>query len=178
MGVNDGWPSDYQNKAWNIAHRFIREHYGNIPNAGTPEQCGEYWLVPIEVHYPRIRPLETDMLKRVSFINLGAIGIMKVNLSTGEVFESPSRDDLSKEIELRMRSHDDIPHIQVRTPFSDDQVKSINAFQESDKWHPFTCGKCGAILKASKHGIDCYECGKWFQPWCHSFMADWSWREL
>ncbi len=64
----------------------------------------------------------------------------------------------------------------VRAPFTEDQVISINMYQISGEGHPFTCGKCGAVLKASTHGIDCYECGKWFQTWVHDFMADWSWN--
>lgn len=62
------------------------------------------------------------------------------------------------------------------TPFTDDQVRSINTFQESGAFHPFTCPKCGSTLKATTVGINCYVCGKWFQTWVHAFMADWSWQ--
>jgi len=62
------------------------------------------------------------------------------------------------------------------TPFTDDQVRSINTFQESGAFHPFTCPKCGSTLKATTVGINCYVCGKWFQTWVHVFMADWSWQ--
>ena len=64
----------------------------------------------------------------------------------------------------------------VIAPFTDDQVRSINAYQESRAFHPFTCPKCGSTLKAAPYGIDCYVCGKWFQTWVHAFMADWSWQ--
>jgi hypothetical protein len=65
----------------------------------------------------------------------------------------------------------------IITPFTEDQVRSINAFQGNGSWHPFTCPKCGARLKASTVTIQCYACGKWMQSWAYRFMADWSWEK-
>jgi hypothetical protein len=68
----------------------------------------------------------------------------------------------------------------VDAPFTDDQVKSINGFQKSKHWHPFTCGKvhCDGILTASRNGVFCRKCGNWKQYWVHDFMANWEWKRL
>jgi ribosomal protein S27AE len=66
----------------------------------------------------------------------------------------------------------------TRAPFQEGQVDSINAYQCSRSFHPFTCPKCGGVLVASTHGMDCYDCGKWFQAWVHDFMANWKWQSL
>jgi hypothetical protein len=68
----------------------------------------------------------------------------------------------------------------IYEPFTDKQIKSINEFQRSKHWHPFTCGKvhCDGILTATKHGVVCRKCGNWRQTWVHDFMADNSWKKL
>jgi hypothetical protein len=68
----------------------------------------------------------------------------------------------------------------VDAPFTDDQVKSINGFQKSKHWHPFTCGKvhCDGILTASRNGVFCRKCGNWKQYWVHDFMANGEWKRL
>ena len=66
--------------------------------------------------------------------------------------------------------------------FTDDQVASLNAFQEAGNFHPFTCGnpKCrresGGELVATREGWHCPSCD-YRQDWAHGFMLDWSWRE-
>lgn len=87
----------------------------------------------------------------------------------------------------------DIDSEMVCAPFSDSQVKSINGFQKSEEWHPFTCsGKkeetgtstpnqnsCREVLIATN---DCLVCPNslcnYTQKWVHSFMSDWSWHIL
>lgn len=68
--------------------------------------------------------------------------------------------------------------------FTDDQVESINAFQQAGIMHPFTCGNDGCRarnnspeLVASRSGLRCEHCG-YTQDWVHGFMADWSWKQL
>ena len=66
---------------------------------------------------------------------------------------------------------------QVRSPFTDDQVASLNAYQAARVFHPFTCGtdKCRGILRADRDGWHCPNCD-YRQGWAWSWMADWSWR--
>ncbi len=66
----------------------------------------------------------------------------------------------------------------VYAPFTEDQVASINAYQKSGVFHPFTCGcgDCRAVLRANTHGMVCDACHGWTQKWVHKFMADWSWK--
>jgi len=68
---------------------------------------------------------------------------------------------------------------QIAAPFSDDQVASLNAYQASDSFHPFTCGslECREVLQADSDGWSCAKCS-YRQDWAHEFMADWSWKPL
>lgn len=62
-------------------------------------------------------------------------------------------------------------------PFQEGQVDSINAYQCARYMHPLTCGNCGGVLVASTHGLDCYDCGRWFQTWVPNFTANWEWQK-
>jgi hypothetical protein len=66
---------------------------------------------------------------------------------------------------------------QLRTPFTDAQVASLNAYQEWGTGHPFTWGTdvCRGILRATRDGWGCPICGC-RQEWAWSWMADWSWQ--
>ena len=68
----------------------------------------------------------------------------------------------------------------INSPFTGDQVTSINGFQKSAHWHPFTCGKegCQGILIAQHVGLFCPDCHGWFQRWVHDFMANGEWKRL
>jgi hypothetical protein len=64
-------------------------------------------------------------------------------------------------------------------PWTDAEVESLNAYQQSGVFHEFTCGgdECRATLVASRDGWACPECG-YEQGWAHPFMADGRWREF
>jgi len=70
----------------------------------------------------------------------------------------------------------------VVTPFTADQVVSLNAYQVAGVIHPFTCGAngCHGIrLIAARDGWHCAsDTCDYRQDWAHAFMADWSWRRL
>jgi hypothetical protein len=71
------------------------------------------------------------------------------------------------------------PDGKARAPFTPEQVESLNAYQRSGDWHPFTCGRCGAALAADTHGWLCPTPACLYQQdWAHPFMADWSWRRV
>jgi hypothetical protein len=43
----------------------------------------------------------------------------------------------------------------IYAPWTDEQVRNINAWQKSGKIHPFTCGVCRADLVATTQGWKC-----------------------
>ena len=80
----------------------------------------------------------------------------------------------------------------IKAPFSPEQVKLLNEYQEMGIMHPFTCGgqpmefededgkftensrdQCPneGLLIATKQGWVC-PCGKYTQDWAHDFMLD------
>lgn len=67
-------------------------------------------------------------------------------------------------------------------PFTTNQVRSLNAYQASDWFHPFTClnrsdrdHQAGeARLYATVNGWRCARCD-YEQSWAHDWMADWGW---
>lgn len=65
-----------------------------------------------------------------------------------------------------------MPHIYA--PWNKEQVENLNRFQQAGRMHPFTCGDCGAVLKATLLGWVCKgqmgEC-RHSQDWAHDFMA-------
>jgi hypothetical protein len=76
----------------------------------------------------------------------------------------------------------------ARAPFTAEQVESLNDFQRSSAFHPFTCSGGGgphsdtaeqyAVLQATEDGWRCPVLGcKHRQDWAHTWMADGSWRE-
>lgn len=61
----------------------------------------------------------------------------------------------------------------MKAPFSTEQVKCINNYQKSGKFHPFTCGECGNDLIAIEEGLICpTETCEYTQDWVHGFMAN------
>ncbi len=68
----------------------------------------------------------------------------------------------------------------VEAPWTDDQVKSLNAYQNAGYLHPFTfgSGEKQVDLIATKEGWVAQVDGPVVQTWAHEFMADWSWRYL
>lgn len=74
----------------------------------------------------------------------------------------------------------------VKAPWTDDQVRSLNAYQESGFMHPFICSEHVddnlhadyEVLVASRDGWHCPVPGcAWHQVWAWAWMADWSWEE-
>jgi len=59
---------------------------------------------------------------------------------------------------------------QIHAPFTPEQVRHLNEFQNAESVHPFTC-KCGVNLVATEAGWICNEC-EYTQDWAHDFMAD------
>lgn len=64
----------------------------------------------------------------------------------------------------------------VKAPFTPEQVKSLNDYQDSGVFHPFTC-ECRANLIATEKGWIC-NCCNYTQNWAHDFMLDGSWRQF
>jgi hypothetical protein len=71
----------------------------------------------------------------------------------------------------------------VVSPFTVNQVRSFNRFQESGVFHPFTCRhnhhESESKLVAGINGLRCSEenCS-YTQEWAHSWMVDGLWEAL
>lgn len=68
--------------------------------------------------------------------------------------------------------------------FTADEVRSLNEYQISGEFHPFTCGgdrtdvnhlDGQGILVATEDGWECPFC-EYKQDWAHDWMKDWSWE--
>lgn len=72
----------------------------------------------------------------------------------------------------------------MKAPWTDEQVKSLNEYQHSAPFHPFTCGKrdghqSDGVLIATNDGWTCPEPGcDYTQDWCHDDMANGQWRDI
>lgn len=73
---------------------------------------------------------------------------------------------------------------EIKKPFTEEQVEKLTQFQNSGKFHPFTCDRQAdecevnikprdyskdGVLIATENGWVC-PCGKYKQDWCYSFM--------
>lgn len=66
---------------------------------------------------------------------------------------------------------------EIRTPFSTGQVWSLNAFQDSGRFYPFTCADCGTPMTATVLGFVCRaKCG-YYQTKTWSYAANWQWKD-
>lgn len=68
--------------------------------------------------------------------------------------------------------------------FTPDEVESLNAYQHSGAFHPFTCGgdrtdekhlDGEGILVATEEGWKCPYCD-YTQGWAHDWMKNWEWK--
>ena len=78
----------------------------------------------------------------------------------------------------------------VHAPFSPAQIESLNAYQESEYVHPYTCRspECPAAswageedwlpMAADADGLHCTGGCRRVQAWAYAWTADWSWREM
>lgn len=69
--------------------------------------------------------------------------------------------------------------------FTPDEVASLNAYQNSNAFHPFTCGGNRTDAKhldgegrlvATEYGWTCPYC-EYKQNWAHDFMKNWEWKK-
>ena len=71
--------------------------------------------------------------------------------------------------------------MEIKAPWTDEQVEGLNAFQHSGVLHEFTCGKRDnhkgeGLLRATNDGWVCDECD-YTQNWAHAFQVS-DWRQL
>ena len=65
--------------------------------------------------------------------------------------------------------------MRVEAPWTDDQIRSLNAYQVEARVHPFTSPN-GLDLIATREGWREDLSGPVVQTWAHDFMADWRWK--
>lgn len=65
----------------------------------------------------------------------------------------------------------------VHAPWLEDEVQSLNDYQNAGFVHPFT-GPSGGILIATKDGWIEKPGGPIVQDWAHKFMTNGSWRQF
>jgi hypothetical protein len=76
----------------------------------------------------------------------------------------------------------------VYAPFTPEQIESLNGYQPSGVFHPFTCGNDACkgswqvdfdsrLLVVTTEGWKCPSCD-YTQDWAWRWMADNSWREV
>lgn len=70
--------------------------------------------------------------------------------------------------------------------FTSSEVESLNAYQKSNAFHPFTCGgdrtdekhlDGEGLLVATEEGFSCPYC-EYRQLWAHDFMKNWGWKKI
>jgi hypothetical protein len=70
--------------------------------------------------------------------------------------------------------------------FTPEEVESLNAYQNSNAFHPFTCGgdrtdekhiDDEGRLVATEDGLICPFCD-YKQNWAHDFMKNWGWKKI
>jgi len=70
--------------------------------------------------------------------------------------------------------------IAVNAPWTDDQVASLNAFQNDERNHPFTGRRktdgSNTLLIATPSGWIEEKGGPVVQAWAHDWMANWEWQ--
>jgi len=62
----------------------------------------------------------------------------------------------------------------IYTPFTEEQIIQFNKFQQSNKYHPFTCDNShleNNLLKISRDKIYCDHCD-YSQKWFYSQIMD------
>lgn len=68
----------------------------------------------------------------------------------------------------------------MKAPWTPEQIASLNDFQDSGCFHPYTCFD-GHDLVATESGWTCPACEaegkKYHQDWCMDFMANGEWRK-
>ena len=57
-------------------------------------------------------------------------------------------------------------------PWAPEEVAALNAWQADGRFHPYTCGDCGAALVATEAGWSCPTEGcTYAQAWAHRFST-------
>jgi hypothetical protein len=62
------------------------------------------------------------------------------------------------------------------------EAASVQEYQESGAFHPYTCGggggPCSGVnMRADTAGLHCPICGR-LQTWAHDFIVDGTWRAM
>lgn len=89
--------------------------------------------------------------------------------------------------EIGITTRPPVPGV-AHTPWTADQVESLNGYQTSGYGHPYTCPDRDVntyaetlvdrgVLVATTDGWRCPDCG-YTQGWAHQWAADGTWKQL
>jgi hypothetical protein len=79
-----------------------------------------------------------------------------------------------------MAAVDDSEWRHVQAPWTPSEMNSLNAYQTSEVFHPYTCHRHGSNLVATLKGWRCpavSDCN-WDRSWAWQWTVDNSWRQL
>lgn len=62
-------------------------------------------------------------------------------------------------------------------PWSDEEIASLQEYQASGRFHPFTCVEGHGALTPGRMGFTCAQCD-FAQPWAFAWMTNGSWRYM
>jgi hypothetical protein len=89
------------------AEKFVREfilsNYGNIPSIGEIIEKEDYYIVPVEVFYPKIILDEiTNEPKKVRFLKIGKVGEIRIDKIKGKILDKPTFYDIRRNIRNKL----------------------------------------------------------------------------
>ncbi len=86
-----------------FAREFILSNYGNIPSVGEIIEEEDYYIVPIQVFYPKIIIDEiTGEPKKVRFLKIGKVGEILIDKIKGNILEKPAFYDIRRNIKNKL----------------------------------------------------------------------------
>lgn len=62
-------------------------------------------------------------------------------------------------------------------PYTQDEIDSINGYQEQECFHNYRCFEHQVPLVAQEGGLYCPQCD-WVQTYCLRFIGDFSWKNF
>jgi len=92
-------PKINKERAERIAHQFVRERIGNIPNITEAVLEGKNWIIPIDVSYPKVFLNKEGMPIKTRFIKIPNVGKVEISSENGTFVDYPKSWSIENQIE-------------------------------------------------------------------------------